>query len=151
MAQLLTYNEFKIIVDFQGGTDSDKFNRIEQVKEETYLYGLIGEDLTRKLQDGDYSALMPLTKKVLAWEILRYYIEIGNVIVNTNGGIQRKSDFSESIEYSDKQNKIKETIKVLQQYESRLISLIETEEIEEWNENKKTTPVNTITITSIGD
>ena len=151
MANLLTYNEFKEIVDFQDNSGSEKFNRIESVKEETYLTGLIGGDLVAELKDDKYAELMPLVKKVLSWEILRYYVEIGNVIVNTNGGLIRKSDYSQSVEMIDKKSKINEIVRVLQQYEGRLIETIVAGDYPEYNSNTETTPVDFFKISSIGD
>lgn len=151
MAQLLTYNEFKDIVDFQDNSGSEKFNRIESVKEETYLTGLIGGGMVTELKDGIYPELLELVKKVLSWEILRYYVEVGNIIVNTNGGLIRKSDYSQSVEMMDKKSKINEIVKVLQQYEGRLIELIAAGTYPEYNSNTDTTPIEFFKISSIGD
>jgi hypothetical protein len=153
MAQLLTYQEFKGEIDFSDGQSSDKFNTIERTKEETYLYGLIGSALVVKIKAGSYVALLPLIKKCLSWEIYRHYVTIGNVVTGTNGTLQRKSDFSESIEYVDKTNKIKEITETLRQYESRLLQLITDNSTvyTEWNSNVATTPVNRLIITSIGE
>jgi hypothetical protein len=148
---LLTYNEFKEIVDFKDSTGSESFNKIEQTKEETYLYGLIGGDLVAEVKDEEHPTLIELIKKCLAWEIYRHYIEIGNVVVNKNGTLNRDSEFSNSIEYKDKQSKLKAVVEVLQQYESRLIELIEAGEFDSYNDNTTVSSVNQFIITNIGN
>lgn len=148
---LLTYTEFKNIVIFHDNTGQDDFLKLEVAAEETYLTGLIGVDLVDAVVGGEYDELLPLIKKCLAYYIQKIYVENGNILVNKNGISQRNSDYTDSVEYRDKKNKIKSIIEQLQQYESRLIALIVAGDYDEYNDNTTVTAVNHLKITAIGD
>lgn len=148
---LLTYPEFKEIIVFHDNSDSTNFNKIEQAAEETYLNGLIGGDLVDAIITGSYTSLLTLIKKCLSYHISKEYVENGNILVNKNGIHQRESDYTSSVEYRDKKNKINSIIDKLQQYESQLIAAIVVLDPDEYNDNTIVSAPNKFIITSVGD
>lgn len=145
---LLTFQEFKQIVNYKGNVDIAAFNIDLKTKLETYLYGLIGAAMVEKINTDTLSSeINDATKNCLAWEMFRHYVSIGNIFVNEHGANERTSQYTKSVEYVDKQNKLREISYVLKQYESRLIDLIK--DYSEYNGNTTTTSYTHLIISQI--
>jgi hypothetical protein len=148
MNNLLTYAEFIKIVSFTDKNASEKYLIYYDATEETYLYDMIGTDLITKLKAGDYTDVLPLVKKCIAYNIYLKFIKEGNITVTGEGAQQRTATYTDKAVFVDQQNKIKSVTEVLRSYEQQLLGIVQ--DLDEYNSNKNISKIVTFNLTSIG-